>query len=225
MEFKSLEEMRLEIEAQLVKMSEPLIISKSYPDPHWYLNACLSPSGGDWDIYAVGYKKAGDTLVQYVLDKKCDQDFLVYPIIFLYRQYLELRLKELIFIGSWLQDKSAQMPKTHNLSSLWKQARVGIEEVWPDRETKNHLDVVEARLKELGDIDSGSYAFRYPEDTKGDASLVGLEHINLKQVCDVVQGMSHILDGSIDGMGEHLQAKREMMAEYRAEMRSFYNEY
>jgi len=75
MEFKSLEEMRLEIEAQLAKMTEPLIISKSHPDPHWYLNACLSPSGGDWDIYAVGYKKAGDILVQYVLDKNATKTF------------------------------------------------------------------------------------------------------------------------------------------------------
>lgn len=225
MEDKSFEEIRREVEAQLVKMSEPLLTSRSFPDPHWYLNACLSPGGGDWDIYAIGYKRAGDILVQYVVDNKCDQDFLVYPIIFLYRQYLELRLKEIIFISSWLLGQGARIPKIHNLVSLWRQARAGIEEVWPDKETRKHLNALEARLKELCDVDSGSYAFRYPEDKEGGATLTGLEHINLKQVSDVVQGMSHVLDGSTSGMGEHLEAKQEMMAEYRAEMRSYYNEY
>lgn len=104
-------------------------------------------------------------------------------------------------------------------------ARAGIEEVWQDKETRDHLNAIEARLEELCDIDSGSYAFRYPEDKEGGATWAGLEHINLKQVSDVVQGMSHILDGSTTGMGEHLEAKQEMMAEYRAEMRSYYNEY
>jgi len=225
MDPESIEEIRLEIDAQILRMKEPLFTSKAAPDPDWYLNACLHVNGGNWDIYAMGYKRAGDILVQYVADANWDQDFLVYPIAFLYRQYLELRLKELIFVSSRLLDQDAEIPKTHNLVSLWRQARPNIEAVWPDSETKDQLNAVEDRLKELCDIDSGSYAFRYPEDGKGTTTLTGMVHINLKQLRDVIQGISHILDGSSIGMGEYLNAKHEMMAEYRAEMSREYGEY
>lgn len=225
MELKSIEEIWREIDAQILRMKEPLFTSKAAPDPDWYMNACLHISGGNWDIYAMGYKRAGDILVQYVADNNWGHDFLVYPIAFLYRQYLELRLKELIFVSSRLLDQDARILKTHNLVSLWRQARPNIEAVWPDSETKGQLNAVEDRLKELCDIDSGSYAFRYPEDGKGTTTLTGMVHINLKQLRDVIQGISHILDGSSIGMGEYLNAKHEMMAEYRAEMSREYGEY
>lgn len=225
MEHKSIEESMREIEAQMLRMKEPLFTSKSAPDPDWYLNACLPVGGGNWDTYAMGYKMAGDTLVQYIADNNRDQDFLVYPIAFLYRQYLELRLKELIFVSSMLLDQDAEIPKTHNLISLWRQARPNFESVWPDAETKGHLAAIEDRIKELCELDSGSYAFRYPEDTRGTATLAGMVHINLKQLRDVIQGISHVLDGSSIGMGEHLNAKHEMMAQYRSEMGYYYGEY
>ena len=86
MEHRSIEEIRREIEAQILRIKEPLFISKAQPDPDWYLNACLHIGEG-WDAYAEGYKNAGDVLVQHVIDYSRDQDFLVYPIAFLYRQY------------------------------------------------------------------------------------------------------------------------------------------
>lgn len=222
MEHKSIEEIRDEVEAQVARIREPLFTSKAAPDPDWYLNAWLHIT---WDTYAHGYKRAADILVQYVIENDWDQDFLVYPIVFLYRQYLELRLKELIFASSRLLDQHARIPKEHSLVSLWRKARPNIEEVWPDSQTKGDLDAVEDRLKELCDIDSGSYAFRYPEDVKGAPALTGMQYINLKQLRDVIQGISNVLDGSSTGIGEYLNAKHEMLAEYQAEMRSEYGGY
>jgi hypothetical protein len=181
--------------------------------------------GGDWDTYAMGYKMAGDVLVQYIKDNDRYQDFLVYPIAFLYRQYLELRLKELILVGSALLNKDFTIPKTHDLVSLWRQARPNMEAVWSGSETRVYLNMVEDRLKELCDLDSGSYVFRYPEDIKGEPSLTGIRYINLKQLMDVIQGISNVIDGASTGMGEHLNSKNEIMAEYRAEMRREYDQY
>lgn len=62
------------------------------PDIDWKNNACLNFSHDMSEIYISGYKSAGDILVEHVKQKKRNQDFLVYPIGFLYRQYLELRL-------------------------------------------------------------------------------------------------------------------------------------
>jgi hypothetical protein len=53
------------------------------------MNACLNWGGGL--VYALGYRTAADALIERVAGM--DQDALVYPIVFCYRQYLELLLK------------------------------------------------------------------------------------------------------------------------------------
>lgn len=220
MEHDSLKDIIVKIEKQMTFLMEPLFTSISAPDPDWYLNSVLNV---DWDAYAEGYKKAGDTLVQYVVDNNRDQDFLVYPIVFMYRQYLELRLKELLLVSSNLYDQDIVIPKDHNILSLWRKVRLNIEQTWPDSQAGNHNDEIEERIKELYSIDPGSYAFRYPEDTKGEPSLAGIEHINLKRLRNVIQAISNVLDGSSLGMGVHLDAKYEMIAEYQNEMFGYYS--
>jgi hypothetical protein len=81
----------------------------------WYHNACINLRFFNWDVYASGYKHAGDLLVQHVIDTRNHRDTLVFPIVFNYRQYIELRLKELILIGRILSDESPEFPPTHNL--------------------------------------------------------------------------------------------------------------
>jgi hypothetical protein len=65
----------------------------------WWHNACVGWSRDQWMGYAEGYKLAADLLVQHVVDTRSKQDFLVYPIVFLYRQALEVALKHLLLQG------------------------------------------------------------------------------------------------------------------------------
>ncbi|MBN2100200.1 MAG: hypothetical protein JW753_11460 [Dehalococcoidia bacterium] len=232
MDQKSFEEIRAENEAQMARIRENLFASRAYPDPHWYCNACLHITPRDWDGYALGYKTAGDILVQHVIDTRRDQDILVYPIGFLYRQYLELRVKELIFIGSRLLDKRTDVPTHHRLVDLWPEARRITEEVFWDSSSNTRLDEIEARMNELSRLDPHSDAFRYPEDKHGSPTLREARQINLKQLRDVIQGVSLVLDGSRLGMWEALDAKQSVMADYaeyrdemRAEMMAEYAEY
>jgi len=62
----------------------------------WYSNAVLNSRRDNLSLYAVGYKRAGEMLVEAVVQSRKDYDSLVFPIVFVYRQYLELRLKQLI---------------------------------------------------------------------------------------------------------------------------------
>ena len=73
----------------------------------WWNKACLTHFSDGWWIYATGYKLGADLLVQYVTETHKNQDRLIYPIVFLYRQYLELRLKELIKNGSTIIEESS----------------------------------------------------------------------------------------------------------------------
>jgi hypothetical protein len=60
----------------------------------WKNNACLR--NGDEYAYREGYRKGAQILVRAVEETQSDQDFLVYPIVFLYRHHIELALKRVI---------------------------------------------------------------------------------------------------------------------------------
>src|SRR5665811_2493141 len=70
----------------------------------WWNNACLNWCHDGWTLYATGYREAADLLVRHIEQRGVDQDMLVYPVLFLYRQYLELEIKDLIRQGRRLQD-------------------------------------------------------------------------------------------------------------------------
>ena len=71
----------------------------TYRSEDWWNNACLNFMEGKntWYGYFRGYQRAAELLVQYVDCEKQYQDTLVFPIIFLYRHYLELILKDTIY--------------------------------------------------------------------------------------------------------------------------------
>ena len=78
----------------------------------------------DFGISAKGYKLAADILADYVAETGNDYDYLVNPVAFLYRQYLELRLKDIIIVGSRLSGMPIHFGSksdflTHDLIRLW----------------------------------------------------------------------------------------------------------
>src|SRR4051812_27294719 len=138
-------------------------------DGGWF-NACVGWTCDQWVGYAEGYRRAAEILVQHIADTERDQDVLVYPIVFMYRQAIEISLKRLIVIGTQLIDRPTEVPRHHRLVLLWRQCRPIIEEVWPDG-PKEDLDVVGAVLEDFEALDPISTVFRYPVNNEGQASL------------------------------------------------------
>ena len=189
-------------------------------DGHRWEFACLNFTPYEWDLYAQGYKLAADLLVQHVKRTGEDQDTLVYPIVFLYRQYLELRLKELIKEGTQLVGTPDGLSKTHNIDKLWAQCRTIIEKVWPEGPSGD-LDAVKNCIHQFSEKDPCSTAFRYPRDTDGRRSLPDLRPINLLHLSTVMDGLSSLLEGLSTAIYENLEAKREgeeMAEDFRQEM-------
>ena len=85
----------------------------------WWNNACVGFAHSEWEIYARGYIHAADLLVSHVDAFGSDQDVLVYPILFLYTQYFELRRKQLTRDASVLLDVEFELPRTHRLTPLY----------------------------------------------------------------------------------------------------------
>ncbi len=187
---------------------------------HRWEFACLNFTPYQWDLYADGYKRAADLLVEHVKHTGEDQDTLVYPIVFSYRQYLELRLKELIIGGSRLLGIPDEFPNTHNINKLWRLCRIILEKVWPEGPCEA-LCTVEECIDQFSKKDPWSTAFRYPTDVHGDPSLPGLREIDLANLSTVMDKISSLLEGSSTGIYENMEAKREgeqMAEDFRQEM-------
>jgi hypothetical protein len=175
----------------------------------WWHNACVGWSCEEWHGYAEGYKRAADLLVQHVADTQSNQDYLIYPIVFLYRQALEIALKHLLYKGSLLLDRDSGIPKQHRLVPVWQQCRAIIEEVWPEG-PRDELDSVGEILHQFDYRDPVSTVFRYPVDTSGRASLPVNERINIRNFSQVANRVFSLVDAAGSGVSEYLQSKWDM---------------
>lgn len=179
----------------------------------WWNNACLHFCHNEWPIYTVGYKEAADILVAHVEEEGRHSDILLYPTLFLYRQYLELALKGLIRRANLLLDIRAPFPKTHRIDHLWRICERLLNQVSPDDATEE-LTQIDRLINEFSHADPTSESFRYPESRAGDRTLLGLTHINLRNVKDVIAKIALILDGAATQIEEYLSVKWDMQQDF-----------
>jgi hypothetical protein len=184
----------------------------------WWHNACVNFTHNDWDLYAAGYRRAAEVLVEHVRETQTWQDTLLYPIVFLYRHYLELRLKLIIRDGSWFLHGRPEVPVGHQIESLWGTAREIIEQMSEQVGEKAApgdpsapLDEVADLVREFVEIDPGSTSFRYPRDRSGDCSLPGVRYINIAQLQERINPVADFLEGVCCGISHYLSAQADMM--------------
>jgi hypothetical protein len=181
----------------------------------WWFNACLNfmPTSVQRYGHARGYRLAADILVQHIGEAKRDQDVLVYPIVFLYRHYVELMLKSLIRDVRVLLRRPAKarrhnVPLHHRLTSLWQECAPLLAEAFPD-EPQQDFDAVSDYVRQFSEVDPISTSFRYPEDKSGAPSVPGLKHINLASLRGMVDRLDSFLDGASSAIDHALDASLE----------------
>ncbi len=168
-------------------------------------NACINIRVHDkLDLYAAGYKRASDILAAHVISTGMGLDACIYPILFLYRHYLELRLKELLHSGSKLLSKNYTMKSTHSLIRLWSDARPLVHEIFPDGDAAE-LDSLERLLSEFSRIDEKSEAFRYPVNKKGAMYLDDIKYINVRNLIEILAKVESLLDGISCAVSAYLE--------------------
>ncbi|MBE9228291.1 HEPN domain-containing protein [Phormidium sp. LEGE 05292] len=163
-------------------------------DIDWTNNARINCFQG-FDVLAEGYQNGADILVNHVIENGTGQDTLVYPIVFLYRQHLELRFKEIIREGWLLLNEGQDFPTTHDLQILWGQVKKVIEKLLPDDEETQEEGLIEHIVNEFSTLDRQSMSFRYPEDKKGNNPLAGLQYINIRHLSEMLQEAYNFLYG------------------------------
>ncbi len=171
--------------------------------PDWQLNACVNYAFDDLYAYAEGYKRAGDILTgELAAHPTHGLDFVVYPLVFLYRHAIELQLKGVIRDGRRLLRLEAVSGKEiqhHGLEKLWELARPILEEVWPEADTCC-LDRIAKVVHDLAKADPDSQAFRYDRDRKGNRTKPRLSHVNIERFRRLSRDAYELLDGATTGL-------------------------
>ena len=178
----------------------------------WYYNAVLNGQRDNLSLYAVGYKRAGEMLVEAVVKSRGDHDSQVFPIAFVYRQYLELRLKQLIRDGKRLLDDASSFPATHKIAELWKMCRPLLNQVGLNV-GEQVLDAIKELIAEFAEIDDDSYVFRYPTDKKNSPSLPDLSCVNVPNLAEVIKKIANFLEAVSWQISVTLEQKEESSVE------------
>jgi hypothetical protein len=148
--------------------------------------------------YSQAYIEAADRLVQ-TLDKR-SSDTLTLPIVFLYRHYVELTLKDLIIQGNKKYNKPLTKIQQgilvrHRIDLLWQELKPLLQQAH-SAEKSEEIEAVEACLLEFSNVDESSFSFRYPVDKKNNPTLKNNPHLRALEYIDV----RHLAEkmGSID---------------------------
>lgn len=169
----------------------------------WHTNAQISPTtfGG----VAVEYQHTADEIVAQLEGGENFPDLVARPVVYLYRHYLELQLKDTLRQARLYFDEDPAVPRDHRLMELWAPLRKLIERRWDQGEDNGELDAVQSALAEFQAIDARGETFRYPTTRSGAPALTDALLINLASLRD---GVAKI--------GGYLQATATALSEERA---------
>jgi hypothetical protein len=196
----------------------------------WKNNACLRD--GDEYAYREGYRRGAQILVRAVEESACDQDFLVYPIIFLYRHHIELVLKRVITQAPYLIERALTKTENdhlekHRLDLLWQDfkpmASALTEAAGWDELPREDVEGIDDYIRQIFEVDPSSYSLRYAHSKKGDPSLPkDLTHINLRHFGELMERLANYLGGLEAAMCELKGLKQDYEADMAAD---YYDDY
>lgn len=143
-----------------------------------------------------------------MLEERIHQDYLVHPLLFLFRQAIELDLKHLIAQGRPLVSGKRGFPHGHDLARLWQECKTIILRI--DKSGRDEANVVGSIIAEFARTDPTGQSFRYPIDSEGRPSLPPELHlIDLRNVALKMERVRNFLDAA----GLMLQVTRERREE------------
>lgn len=162
-----------------------------------------------WHLYAEGYHQAAEKLYALWLENQRSPDHLIYPMMFLCRHYVELRLKELIQAAESLLELPTEWKLDHNLDFLVSLLQPHLKKIWPDG-SNEELQNACRLIKELSSIDKTSFLFRYPVDTNRNDITKKVTSLDVDNFFDALRKLASFLDGASAGVSVYLDDLRTM---------------
>lgn len=194
------------------------------PDGYGLTNAYFGdPWGSEDHAMMEGYAKASLHLIDKAINDRGDLDYLIYPVLFLFRHFIELSIKE-----GYIKIKQYEQEEVDR-AKVWGHFLVRKEFEYIHNWLENNWnggfpnDVREI-IQSLHDLDSKGDFFRYTHDMKGEklretrkSELIGYQELRVKveKVYDAFRGLHYGLDEMIEQRDEHEAEMRRINEENR----------
>jgi hypothetical protein len=187
--------------------------------------------GNPADACALGYRMAAQALVEHACQpcERGKEAFLLYPIVFLYRHYVELVLKNVIIAfdepemrnitgAAELDRKKLTTGKNaHSLKLLWEQLRPLVQALGEAAGRPDTIEGISFYIEKLNEFDPYSLAGRYASE-ETTASLREAQKddgtVDLPTFAEVMERLSNYLEGLDGYVAATIDSNREMLAEY-----------
>lgn len=173
------------------------------------------PGGPGWFEYIESYRDAARALVDIAVADDYERmpmpHLAAIPVLFLYRHYLELVMKDMLLQGARHQDQALapdDLAKRygHDLLRLWQACQEMVDSIWPGANDRRHeeLGALTRQIEELATVDPGSFAARYPTARDGATSLPAdkFQSYDLSVFADGVERIGDIIRGVSVGISE-----------------------
>lgn len=180
---------------------------------------------GNWYFYPDGYKEAADRLVDQIQENWAPDDRLICPIIFLYRHFVELKLKAIVIELDRLS--GTEMPDgqftKHELRQLWSYVKSHLNCIRDGELDKQISNILDKLIKDLADLDPDSMHFRYPHNKKFEEMKLpySLSMGNFKDVMEGLKNGLALIEAGIDLEKEARALDAELQAEVNSYMSDF----
>ncbi len=190
--------------------------SKTWCSLDWMANFNIDDSS-----YAEAFKSAGDKIISELArgEDVIHPDMYFFPIVYLYRHCLELKMKEIIRLGAVLElisqsKKMQEVLDSHNLHALWNKVKATITKYWPNG-PKDELLSAEKIILDFHKVDEDGQTVRYSRDKKGNRTIDQMpSSVQLLNLKDVFEAIYNFLDGCEEGLEDGRQTRNEMMQDF-----------
>ena len=191
------------------------------------------PHEGRWlpsgikDIFKLseGYRLSAVSLYQEIKKNEwINKQYLSSAMIFSFRQFLEVRLKELIYIGKRELFEDPQFKATHSLEDLFQ---TYTKEVLPKADPsfdKEMVSIVNKLIHEFNFIDPKSMSFRYPVDKELNLNH-NLPNFDIDNFKEVMDKLANFFDSQLEILQMLEDYNAEMVAELASEYASYMYDY
>ncbi|WP_418791513.1 hypothetical protein [Phosphitispora sp. TUW77] len=174
--------------------------------------------------YVKAYTESGEYFHEKICENKSLKDTLFIPMCYLYRNAIELSLKETLFEECSFNFQEAIKhlnKKKHSILSLWNLIKDEIKEHANAPEDDITVTNVEKYINQLHNVDGSSDKFRYPTNKHLDLHFKRKKKFDIDNVNNFFGELASFLSAVNTMMSVHNEWKAEMEAEYRSDMASY----
>lgn len=181
----------------------------------WDNNACFNFSTNPTNGYIESYRLAGRAILLQAMSEPSAVDYFVYALVFSYRQFLELTLKEIIEQGNAALGRDETPGLSHKLHPLWAMAKPIILELEPTSE-RSVLKTVGVQIDELDRLDPDSIVFRYAKAKNGQQTVPAtLLRFNVRHFAIQIERIGNFLEAVRMSISAHLEYRAELDVSFR----------